>query len=111
LLFKEKQLAANQCGELLNFKSGREDLNLRPRGPESSGPASQGPSNQRDTEPAHPVCTPVCTGTAPTPQADTLETLAAALLRLPPADRARLTALLLAPAGAPVFNRERNRDD
>jgi hypothetical protein len=36
LLLKEKQLAANQCRELLDFKSGRLDLNQRPLGPENS---------------------------------------------------------------------------
>ena len=41
------------------------------------------------------VCTPVCTGTPGTANADPLEALAATLLGLSPADRARLAALLL----------------
>jgi hypothetical protein len=40
-------------------------------------------------------CTTRCTGRAETANAGTVETLAAALLSLSPADRARLAALLL----------------
>jgi hypothetical protein len=50
---------------------------------------------------SHPaVCTPVCTSEGKTDQADPLAALAAALLGLAPADRARLAALLVA-AGKP----------
>jgi hypothetical protein len=46
------------------------------------------------------VCTPVCTKEAPTKQGDPVASLAAALLGLSSADRARLAALLLGqPAG------------
>jgi hypothetical protein len=41
------------------------------------------------------VCTPVCTNQADSGQPDHIGALAAALLGLPPADRARLAALLI----------------
>jgi hypothetical protein len=41
------------------------------------------------------VCTPVCTSDPNPEQPDALQALAAALLGLSPADRARLTAMLL----------------
>ncbi len=45
------------------------------------------------------VCTRVCTSEPGTANAGTVEALAAALLRLSPADRARLAAMLLADQG------------
>jgi hypothetical protein len=44
---------------------------------------------------APPACTAACTSEAQTANAGTVEAFAAALLRLPSADRARLAAMLL----------------
>jgi hypothetical protein len=52
-------------------------------------------AQQGDTSSLESVCTPVCTSEGKPEQADPLATLAAALLGLSPADRARLAALLL----------------
>ena len=75
--------------------SGRLDSNQRPPEPHSGGNASQLPPAQ-----AHPgsdpgVCTPVCTSEGATQQNDPVTAIAAALLGLSPADRARLAALLV----------------
>jgi hypothetical protein len=54
------------------------------------------------TETGPTVCTPVCTGEPKPEQSSTLEVLAAALLNLSPAERARLAAMLLSgPSGGP----------
>jgi hypothetical protein len=48
-----------------------------------------------DTEGDPTACTPACTNSAESQQADPVAALAAALLGLSPADKARLAALLL----------------
>lgn len=73
-------------------ESGREDLNLRPHGPEPSSDAIQVASGQQVTTPAPSRCTPGC---CETPPALTVDELAVAIRRLLPDDRTRLVALLL----------------
>jgi integrase len=75
-------------------KSGREDLNLRPHGPECSSDPSQGDNKSKDAPSAPAVCTPVCTNEPENEHTGNVEALAKALLALPSEDRARLVALL-----------------
>ncbi len=75
--------------------SGRLDSNQRPPEPHSGGDASQLLPNQGDRESDPSVCTPVCTNQATDQQPDPVAALAAALMGLSPADRARLAALLV----------------
>jgi hypothetical protein len=75
-------------------QSGREDLNLRPLGPEPSSSTSKSLEKQAISATAANACTPACTSEAKSEQTDPVAALAAALLSLSPADRARLAALL-----------------
>src|SRR5262249_60698020 len=61
----------------------------------SKGTSDATEANKGLTETTPAVCTPVCTSEGESQQRDTVEVLAAALLGLSPADRARLAALLL----------------
>jgi hypothetical protein len=79
-------------------KSGQEDSNLRPHGPEPSGDATQGLTNSSDTQSPSPVYTPDYAAKPDNAKSGTVETLAAALLGLSPDDRARLAAMLLGEA-------------
>ena len=54
-----------------------------------------GPPGQALTERGESVCTPVCTSEVNSQQADPVAALAAALLGLSAADRARLAAMLI----------------
>jgi hypothetical protein len=63
--------------------------------PHSGDSHSQELERQAVTERDEPVCTPVCTNQASPPQTDPVAVLAAALLGLSPADRARLAAMLI----------------
>src|SRR5262249_16062155 len=77
------------------FKSGREDLNLRPHGPGPSSVETQVNTQQSVPHPSPGVCTPVCTSDPKPEQPDPVAALAAALVGLSPSDRARLAALLV----------------
>ena len=59
--------------------------------------ASDAPQGLTTTPPV--VCTPVCTREPKSEQPDPVQALAAALLGLSPADRARLAALLVGQQG------------
>jgi hypothetical protein len=74
---------------------GRQDSNLRPHGPESSGCAPQTVISATDATPPAPICTQVCCETEAFNKVPAVETLAAALLALSREDRARLAAMLL----------------
>jgi hypothetical protein len=62
---------------------------------------SKGLQGQADTPPTQSGCTSGCTTNVETPNVGTVEALAAALLMLPPANHARLAAVLLTPPTGP----------
>jgi hypothetical protein len=61
----------------------------------SNSPPDASVADEALREIPSPVCTPVCTRIARTAGEDNLEKLAAALLHLSPAERARLAAILV----------------
>jgi hypothetical protein len=76
-------------------QSGREDLNLRPHGPEPSSSTSKSPEKQAIFATAANACTPACTSEEKSDPTDPVAALAAVLLSLSPSDRSRLAALLI----------------
>jgi hypothetical protein len=91
---RKKARRDNELRRALQCRGGRirtSDL-LNP----IQGPAQPNPLPGKGDAPSPPsACTNACTGEAGNANAGTVESLAAALLALSPADRARLAALLL----------------
>jgi hypothetical protein len=82
-------------------QSGREDLNLRPHGPEQSSSTSKRPEKQAISATTANACTAACTSDTKNEQTDPVAALAAALLSLSPNDRDRLRSML--DAAAPIY--------
>ena len=79
----------------LDLKSGRPDSNRRRPAWEAASPEFQSLSEPEVTSSPSSGCTAGCTAEAKPEHADPLAPLAAALLALSAADRARLVAMLL----------------
>jgi hypothetical protein len=75
--------------------SGRLDSNQQPPGPHSGADATQVETRNDDTTTLQTVCTYICTNDVNAARSDPFAALAAALLGLSLADRARLAAVLL----------------
>jgi hypothetical protein len=92
---KGKKASRNWLLRLAFRMSGRLDSNQRPPEPHSGSHATQVDSRKQDVAALPTVCTSVCTNGGEQDKTDPLAALAAALLSLSSADRARLAAVLL----------------